>query len=356
MRRRHSTFPTGTTGAAAARLPARPPLPSPPPPPPPARARPLPPPARALTPTRALVVALSLVSAAACYVGPIDRGTSSSPTEPSRPGEEGSSGGASPGSGDAAAASGLPCDVAELLASRCAGCHSTPLRAPVPLVTYEDMIAPSVSDPSRKVAEVAIARMRSTTRPMPPNPADAVPSPEIVAIEKWVAADYPRGTCGGHDEDAAASDGAARHAAAPPAVICTSGMTWTQNRRGPTMNPGRACIRCHEAQEDDPVVDIGGTVYPTFHEPDLCYGADGASTPVDVVITGADGQVFTLPVGPTGNFSKAFSGLTVQRPFRAKVVRGGLERAMSTPQTSGDCNGCHTATGANGAPGRIALP
>jgi len=29
---------------------------------------------------------------------------------------------------------------------------------------------------------------------------------------------------------------------------------------------------------------------------------------------------------------------------------------MTAPQTSGDCNGCHTQTGANGAPGRITLP
>jgi hypothetical protein len=26
---------------------------------------------------------------------------------------------------------------------------------------------------------------------------------------------------------------------------------------------------------------------------------------------------------------------------------------MTTPQTIGDCNGCHTQSGSNGAPGRI---
>jgi hypothetical protein len=29
---------------------------------------------------------------------------------------------------------------------------------------------------------------------------------------------------------------------------------------------------------------------------------------------------------------------------------------MSTLQSSGDCNGCHTEQGKNGAPGRIFLP
>ena len=43
-------------------------------------------------------------------------------------------------------------------------------------------------------------------------------------------------------------------------------------------------------------------------------------------------------------------------PFTAKVTHQGRERAMTTTQTSGDCNGCHTQAGANGAPGRITLP
>ena len=51
-------------------------------------------------------------------------------------------------------------------------------------------------------------------------------------------------------------------------------------------------------------------------------------------------------------------GLTdeLELPFRAKVVFAGKERSMGTAQSTGDCNSCHTATGANGAPGRIVLP
>ena len=40
----------------------------------------------------------------------------------------------------------------------------------------------------------------------------------------------------------------------------------------------------------------------------------------------------------------------------AKVVVNGIERAMVTPQTLGDCNACHTQNGLQGAPGRIIVP
>jgi mono/diheme cytochrome c family protein len=43
-------------------------------------------------------------------------------------------------------------------------------------------------------------------------------------------------------------------------------------------------------------------------------------------------------------------------PYTAKVVQNGKTRAMGAAQTSGDCNACHTPTGANGAPGRVTIP
>jgi hypothetical protein len=46
----------------------------------------------------------------------------------------------------------------------------------------------------------------------------------------------------------------------------------------------------------------------------------------------------------------------LQTPYTAKVIVDGLERAMVTPQVSGDCNACHTEAGANGAPGRVRTP
>jgi hypothetical protein len=134
----------------------------------------------------------------------------------------------------------------------------------------------------------------------------------------------------------------------PP--TCTSGTTW-RGDKGPMMNPGRACIDCH-SQDEGPDFTIAGTIYPTAHEPDLCYGADGADGS-QVVITGADGRVITLTPNGSGNFS--YEG-AVTLPFRAKVVYMGRERVMAAPQTSGDCNSCHTQTGAMNAPGRVLLP
>jgi hypothetical protein len=41
----------------------------------------------------------------------------------------------------------------------------------------------------------------------------------------------------------------------------------------------------------------------------------------------------------------------------AKVVNAAnAERVMSSTTSTGDCNLCHTQTGASGAPGRVTLP
>src|SRR4030095_1003320 len=97
---------------------------------------------------------------------------------------------------------------------------------------------------------------------------------------------------------------------------------------------------------------LAGTVYPTAHEPDLCYGANGTNG-AQVIITGADNQIITLIPNAAGNF---YYGGALARPYRAKVVYMGRERVMGVAQTSGDCNACHTQTGAMNAPGRILLP
>jgi hypothetical protein len=160
---------------------------------------------------------------------------------------------------------------------------------------------------------------------------------------------------GNGGQDAGASADAETGASSDPfaaAPTCTSGTTWTQGNHGsPEMNPGRACIACHSTM-DGPGLTIAGTVYQTAHEPDLCDGADGANG-VRVVITGADGQTTTLTPVPSGNFHLR---TPVMMPFTAKVTFMGRERAMTAAQMSGDCNGCHTQSGANDAPGRILLP
>ena len=114
------------------------------------------------------------------------------------------------------------------------------------------------------------------------------------------------------------------------------------------MHPGGDCISCH-TQRHGPTLTIAGTVYASGHEPTDCNGASGAT----VIVTDAAGQMLSIATNPAGNFY--YRG-ALTPPFHAVVVYQGRTRAMSSAQTSGDCNSCHTESGANGAPGRIALP
>jgi len=124
------------------------------------------------------------------------------------------------------------------------------------------------------------------------------------------------------------------------------------------MNPGQPCIACHTTQGEGeaPIFALAGTVFAGGHVPDNCQPTAAQTadlTQAQVVVTDKNNKTYTMSVSSDGNFSH--SG-TVAFPITAKVVYMGKERAMVTPQTSGDCNTCHTADGANGAPGRIALP
>jgi cytochrome c553 len=120
------------------------------------------------------------------------------------------------------------------------------------------------------------------------------------------------------------------------------------------MHPGQACIACHERDDEGPRFLLAGTAYPSAHEPDECYGANGDAT---VVIKGADGRTVSLRLQSSGNFFlEAEDDVTLALPYTAVLRYDGRERAMATPQTIGDCNSCHSQEGANGAPGRVTLP
>jgi hypothetical protein len=169
-----------------------------------------------------------------------------------------------------------------------------------------------------------------STPPPPPPPSDAGPGPDSVD-----AAIY-----------------------ATP-VECSSGTTWTQGNTGTAnMQPGSACRTCHVigGSASGKTWDIAGTVYPTAHEPDNCNGTSMSG--VAIVITDATGAQTSIAVNGVGNFYHAdlFGFAKIPTPYTAKVVYGGKERVMFTPQTEGDCNSCHTESGAKSAPGRIMLP
>lgn len=249
--------------------------------------------------------------------------------------------GSDPVSGDAGA-TGLPCEVDALLQQSCRSCHgSKPIAsAPMSLVSYEDLAAPSASDPTKTYAVRSLEEMQAGTMPI----GKPLASADYASFAAWLQAGMPRGSCGS-DAGTSASD------PYDTPVTCSSNKHWTGGERGsPLMHPGRACIDCHAGTEG-PAFSIAGTLFLTAHEPNDCNGSsDRAAT---VVITDAAGQVFMLAPNAAGNF---YLEDAIKKPYTAELQYQGRTRAMATPQLSGDCNSCHTQDGTKDAPGRIMLP
>jgi hypothetical protein len=264
----------------------------------------------------------------------------------------GGPGGSSGAGATGVAVTGLPCDVATILQAKCVVCHSSPPTggAPMSMVTYSDLTAPSKTTPGQSIAQLSVTRMQSTTLPMPPlgNPA---PTPqEVAAFQAWVTAGAPAGSCAGLDAGSVTSPYATP-------VQCSSGTSWTGGTDGrPDMKPGGPCVSCHASPtgERPPQYTIAGTVYKTAHEPDDCNGTNVSGATVD--ITDANNHTFSIPVNMDNGVGNFHTTQAVATPFHAKVVYGGKQRAMSAAQTSGDCNACHTESGVMSAPGRIMLP
>ena len=257
-------------------------------------------------------------------------------------------------------ANGAWCDVEVMLRERCQSCHHDPLPRAVPmtLLTRDDLAAPSASDPNVTVAQLSLTRMRDLESPMPPAPLTPATQEEIALLNAWISSEMP-GDCEG---------GIGGAGGIPPdpydtPVVCTSEKHWTGgDEESPNMHPGAACIACHsggggeEEEEEGPLFAFAGTAYPTAHEPTDCNGVDGRVEGAEVVIVDAAGKTVTLKVNSAGNFYYEARGSGVTLPYRAKIVRDGRERAMATPQESGDCNACHTESGAEDAPGRVMVP
>jgi len=261
----------------------------------------------------------------------------------------GGGGGQSSGTGNNGA-SGLPCDVAAVINAKCASCHSNPptAGAPTALLSAADLQAPAKTNPSVTMAQQSVTRMKAAVAPMPPQGGST--DAEIAAFQTWIDAGYPTGDCGGTGMPDPAFSGPS---------VCTSNRLWATNNYDSheQMQPGLACNSCHNKSGDAPIYSAAGTVYPTGHEPNLCYGISGSvMTDVIVRITDKNGVNHDLKPGPTGNFT--YKG-SLALPYTAMVISSKGQRIMSSPQTNGDCNLCHTdAAGGNGstAAGRIVIP
>jgi hypothetical protein len=134
----------------------------------------------------------------------------------------------------------------------------------------------------------------------------------------------------------------------PPQVCSTSAVN---AGKSPEMEPGGDCIGCHDTN-GGPSFLLAGTVMSALHDDQNCSGVSD----VTVRLTGADGNQLTLVTNSTGNFYLPSGSGTLALPFHAEVIRGGKSVAMMTAQTETNCASCHTAAGANLAPGRILPP
>lgn len=277
-------------------------------------------------------------------------------------GTGGGAGGTGGGAGDPGP-SGLPCDVAAVLDAYCARCHGSPLSggAPIRLATRDDLARDSALFPGTTDGQRSVVRMQAAT--MPPPPSSAVTATELAAFEAWVNGGMPQGTCqttgGGND-------------GGPAPLTCAAGRFLPRPvdgdaHGGTTMAPGLACISCHSGQNfqnqnpnnalnrTDQIFDVMGTVFPALHEQDLC-ASDAGSGGVRGEVLDAQGVTrASFAVNAGGNFYGDVPG-GLPNPYTARVVRGAASIAMSTPQTVGDCNTCHTEQGLNGSPGRVVAP
>lgn len=296
----------------------------------------------------ALLVILTAVAFAACsdggttiiiYGGPSPEGGPSAGWDD----DSGAQGGVGivDGGAGTGANTGLPCNIQQMLEIRCIACHSTSMR----LLTYADLQAKSSSNPQNTMAQESLNRMKGIGALMPPSPAVPPTMTEIATFEAWVNAGAPMGPACTNMVDGGSGDGGGNPYNTP--IVCTSGVYWMGGTNS-SMRPGEACQACHQKQ-GGPIYSVAGTVYPTAHEPKDCNGIGN----MNVIVTDANNKIVTVPVNSVGNFG---TQSTLASPFFVKVVSGKGTRAMIGSLTNGDCNSCHTDTGANNAPGRIMAP
>jgi mono/diheme cytochrome c family protein len=242
----------------------------------------------------------------------------------------------------------LPCDVKTVLADRCASCHTTPLKgsAPMALLARSDFQKASPLDPQSTLGARSLVRIRDTASPMPPSHEPSLKDAERAVLEAWFEAGMPAGTC-----DSLAPG--------PAPTTCASGSYWSEaSGTGSSMAPGYACRSCHLQQAPSHAYFFMGTVFKTLHEENGCDARLQEPSKVRVEILDAQDQVrLTLVPNFAGNFYSPAQEAGFPLPYRVRLVGpDGRSRMMRTLQTQGDCNSCHTEQGAEGAPGRIALP
>jgi len=251
----------------------------------------------------------------------------------------------------AAAASGLPCDVANYLAAKCTNCHGNP---PLPsaiaaLESYDDMKAMAKEDPTKNETELSVIRMKKASAPMPPG---ALPSAaEVAILEKWIADGYPKGSCGTNlDADGGVvGDGGSGVVRPPPPVSVFKNATAFATRAGRNShNAGKDCMSCHKSGGGEaPRFALGGTLYD---------GMGKAVGGAEVRLVDATGKASSVYTGTNGTFY--LNGAGFAGPAFVGVRNATSTQDMFTALQSsngGACSSCH-CTGPQCTVSAIHLP
>jgi hypothetical protein len=151
---------------------------------------------------RPFLLAFSSLAILACStINGAEFTTSSGPSSSGTGAGTGS--GTSTGSGGGAVGGNLPCDVDAVLQNNCRKCHSDPPQfgAPMPLVTYADLMAPAPEDPTgkQKVYQAVELRTHDDAMPMPQPPNPRLDAADQATLDNWINAGAPPSSqsCGG---------------------------------------------------------------------------------------------------------------------------------------------------------------
>ncbi len=266
--------------------------------------------------------------------------------------------GGNTGTGGSTGAVGF-CNVQPVLQAQCGSCHGTnPVSGAPQLMTRAQLTANSPI--AGTMLDRSITRMETQplSAAMPPNVGGS--ASDVALLKAWRTAglvDCMTGTGGGTGGGTGTGGGAGTGGGGGTmvATTCASNIHWSfGNSLGAAMNPGEACAACHTSQGKGPLDGFMGTVYPAVHEGPLC---TVTSIPTGVTVeildmAGVVRQTFPITAFSDGNFHGGTVGSP--SPYRARVKQGTVVKSeMVGAQTNGDCNVCHTAQGAQGAPGRL---
>lgn len=93
---------------------------------------------------------------------------------------------------------GLPCDVKQLLAERCQGCHAADAKNGTPLMNRENLLAAAKKDATMKVIERVLLRVVASEKPMPPlGKGEPLTAAEVATLRAWFEQGATAGRCDG---------------------------------------------------------------------------------------------------------------------------------------------------------------